>query len=273
MFCEIEGITYHVQRKGAGKPLVCLHGFAETQSTWHSLHLAGRQLILVDLIGHGESDKPYSRRYYRVPVMLTHLNKLLNQLAVRNYSLLGYSMGGRIALAYALAYARELESLILESASYGERGWLNRFKRRQSDAELAGNIREKGVGWFDEYWSGLSIFASQRKLPATVSQAIKARRLGNAPHALANTLLGSGQGTFPCLKDHISGLTMPVLYISGEYDEKYSAIGQEFNKLNPNIRHEIINGAGHNTHLEDGSAFSAVVTTFLSCTAITASGC
>ncbi len=263
MFCRIEGLTYHVQLRGAGKPLVCLHGFAENQSTWQSFQLADRQLILVDLIGHGESDKPQSGHYYRVPVMVTHLHKLLSQLAVRRYSLLGYSMGGRIALAYALAYARELESLILESASYGEWGWLNRLNRRKCDAELAGNIWEKGVDWFDEYWSGLSIFASQTKLPAAVSQAIRARRLGNAAHALANTLLGSGQGTFPCLKNRLGGLTMPVLYISGENDEKYKAIGREFNELNPAVRHVIIQGAGHNTHLENGPDFLSVVKTFL----------
>ncbi len=263
MFIEIENIKYHVQISGEGRPLVCLHGFSESISTWRSLQAEQYQLILIDLIGHGESDKPCSVKYYRVKVMLKHLNRLIAQSGLQKYSLLGYSMGGRLALAYALTYPREVDKLILESASYGECGWINRLQRRRSDAELARSIRRNGIAWFNEYWSDQPIFASQKKLPAPIADEISTSRLANAAHALANTLLGSGQGRFPCLKNQIAGLLMPVLYISGEYDEKYKQTGHEFEKLNPNIRHEIIKSVGHNTHLENYSAFNGVLKTFL----------
>ncbi|MFT8313050.1 MAG: 2-succinyl-6-hydroxy-2,4-cyclohexadiene-1-carboxylate synthase [Clostridium sp.] len=264
MIIEIENIKYHVQIKGKGKPIICLHGFSENLSTWSLLKLEGYQLILIDFIGHGKSDKPYSSKYYSLKIMIKHLNKLIYKLGLKKYSMLGYSMGGRITLAYAIAYPYEIDRLILESASYGEVGFINRFKRRRKDLNLAKSILTNGIEWFNEYWSNLSIFQSQRKLPNTIIDEIRKRRLSNITYALSNTLLCSGQGKFPCMKDHIGKLSMPLLYISGEYDKKYKQIGKDFEKSNSYTKHETIKGAGHNTHIENPNAFIEVLSKFLS---------
>lgn len=264
MFIEIENIKYHLQIEGEGKPIICLHGFSENLSTWNLFKLEGNQLILIDFIGHGKSDKPLSSKCYSLKVIIKHLNKLIYQLGLKKYSMLGYSMGGRIALAYAVAYPNEIDKLILESASYGECGSINRLRRRRSDLKLAKKIKENGIEWFNEYWSNLSVFESQRRLPKSIIDEIGKRRLLNVAHALSNTLLCTGQGKFPCLKNQIFNLSMPVLYISGEYDRKYEEIGNEFAKLNPNIKHKIIKGVGHNTHIEAPNDFIEVLSKFLS---------
>ena len=77
MFIEIENIKYHIEVRGEGKPIICLHGFSENLSTWKSIQLDGYQLILIDLIGHGQSDKPKQRKYYSLKVMIRHLNELI----------------------------------------------------------------------------------------------------------------------------------------------------------------------------------------------------
>ncbi len=263
MFIEIENIRYHIQIKGKGKPLICLHGFSENLSTWELLELEGYKLILIDFIGHGKSDKPYCRKHYSLEVIKKHLNKLIHQLGFNKYSMLGYSMGGRIALAYALAYSNEIDKLILESTSYGECGLINRLKRRKSDLSLAKNIRENGIEWFNEYWGNLRIFNSQRKLPKEIINDIRKRRLLNEAYVLSNTLMCTGQGKFPCLKNKIVNLSMPVLYISGEYDTKYKKVGNDFEELNLNVKHKTINGVGHNTHIEDANAFVEALSEFL----------
>ncbi|HBC94622.1 MAG TPA: 2-succinyl-6-hydroxy-2,4-cyclohexadiene-1-carboxylate synthase [Pelotomaculum sp.] len=263
MLIRINKMNYHLEIRGKGKPIICLHGFSENLSTWESIHLADHQMILIDLIGHGESEKPYSRQAYYWKVIIKDLNKLVLKLGIRKYSLLGYSMGGRIALAYALSYPQEIDKLILESASYGECGLIKRLKRRRNDLNLAKNIRRNGIEWFNRYWSGLDIFTTQALLPKAIIDQISARRLLNIPHALSNTLLGSGQGKFPCFKNQICKLSMPALYINGEYDLKYEHVGLEFKKLNSNIKHEIIKGVGHNTHIENPHAFIAVIKQFL----------
>lgn len=263
MIIEIENIKYHIQIKGEGEPIICLHGFSENLSTWELLELKGCKLILIDLIGHGKSDKPYGVKYYSLKVILKHLNKIIARLSLKKYSILGYSMGGRLALAYALVYPNEIDKLILESASYGEVGFLNRLKRRRSDLSLAKSIEENGIGWFNRYWGNLSIFESQKSLKIDIINEINERRLLNVAHGLSNTLKGTGQGTFPNLKREIVKLSMPILYLSGEYDKKYGKIGKEFEKLNSNVKHIRVNGCGHNTHIEAPKAFIKVLSEFL----------
>ncbi len=264
MFITIDNIRYSVIVRGTGQPILCLHGFSENLSTWEFIHPEHCQMILVDLIGHGNSEKPDILEPYTVPAIIGQLHKLMQYIGHQEYALLGYSMGGRMALAYSLAYPREVIRLILESTSYGECDALNRVKRRKGDVWLANAIRENGIEWFNRYWSGLDLFASQKYLPQAVRDKICERRLLNAPHALANILLGSGQGIYPCFKRQITNLSLPVLFINGEYDDNYLKIGREFEQLNACIRREIIRGAGHNTHIENPRVFNAVVNTWLS---------
>ena len=263
MFIEIENIKYNIEIKGEGKPIICLHGFSENLSTWEFLKLNGYQLILIDIIGHGKSDKPSHRKCYSLKVILKHLNKIISKLALKKYSMLGYSMGGRIALAYALTYPKEIHKLILESASYGEGGFLNRLKRGRNDLKLAKSIQKNGIEWFNQYWGDLRIFKSQRSLPRSVINEINKRRLANSTTALSNTLKGTGQGKFPCLKNQIVKLSIPILYISGEYDKKYQAVGRNFEKLNAKVKHIVINGCGHNTHIENPEEYMKVLSEFL----------
>ncbi|MDR0250897.1 MAG: 2-succinyl-6-hydroxy-2,4-cyclohexadiene-1-carboxylate synthase [Burkholderiales bacterium] len=259
MFLQTQSVTYRVKKRGVGKPLVCLHGFGEDMSTWDDLEVEGHQLILIDLIGHGQSSKPYAKRHYRTKTIVRHLKALLSRLGLKQYALLGYSMGGRIALAYALRYPDDVEHLILESASYGERNRKDRRERRQADANLAQNILRNGADWFEKHFSEMDIFKSQERLPPEAREKISARRRHNLPHALSNMLLASGQGVSPCLYHRLSELLMPVSCLSGEYDTKYTKIGSEFQKRNPKIAHRIIENAGHNTHIENRDRFQKVL--------------
>lgn len=262
MFVKINNIKYYLHIKGDGKPLICLHGFSEDLTTWDEIELEGYQLILIDLIGHGRSDKPISRKYYKVKMILDHLNKIIKYLGYDKYSILGYSMGGRIALAYALKYQDEVEKLVLESSSYGECGFINRFKRRINDFKLAKLIKKNDIEWFEQYWSNLKIFDTQRNLPKTTRDNIRERRLGNKTYVLANTLVESGQGKFPCLKYQLERLKMPVLYITGEYDTKYNLLAKDYIRFVFNIKHVILNDVGHNTHIESKD-FNKILNEFL----------
>ncbi|KAF1084230.1 Lipase 3 precursor [Sporotomaculum syntrophicum] len=263
MFITIDNIRYAVVTRGTGPPMLCLHGFAENFSTWDFIHLEHCQMVLVDLIGHGHSDKPESLAPYRVSAIIGQLHKLMQLLGHQKYALMGYSMGGRLALAYTLAYPQEITRLVLESSSYGECDTQNRARRRNHDVWLAKAILVNGIEWFNGYWSGLDLFTSQQNLPHNIRDKISERRLLNLPHALANTLLGNGQGNFPCLQEQITHLSVPVLYINGEYDDKYRNIGAEFAQLNPGIRRETIRDAGHNNHIEKPHLFNEVVNNWL----------
>ena len=91
-----------------------------------------------------------------------------------------------------------------------------------------------------------------------MQQQIQRRRLLNSPHALAFTLEGSGQGSMPHVGHRLSELTMPVCYISGELDTKYTAIGaQYFGDV-----HRIVPQVGHNVHVEAPEAYGQILEQF-----------
>lgn len=262
MIVNIDTIKYHINIKGKGFPVVCLHGFSEDETTWDDLEMPNYCLIKIDIIGHGKTDKPKKVEYYYTDCVLEHLNKIVKKLGVNKFILLGYSMGGRIALAYTLRYPIKVSALILESTSYGEEGQ-KRLIRRKSDEELAEMILTKGISWFQKYWSSLDIFDSQKNLSDGVKNKIKIRRLQNDETALSNTLLGSGQGVFPYLKKEIINLSIPILYICGELDKKYTFIGKEFKMLNSNVQYYKAMNTGHNVHLEKPREFQNILKKFL----------
>ena len=250
---------YGVTVVGDGKPLVCVHGLSESGTTWDGIHVDGYRMIRIDLIGHGTSSRPTEGEAYTMSQMLLDIHRIVYALAGESYALLGYSMGARIALLYALQYPLEVTKLILESGSVGIEGTVERSERREADVALGKRIREQTIEWFAETWAKLDIFKSQYTLPKAVQNRIQHRRLQNSPHALAFTLEGSGQGVMPYVGHRLQELTMPICYISGELDTKYTEIGKQyFARV-----HHVVLGAGHNVHVEKPCQYMCIVKEFL----------
>ena len=118
----INEIAYDVTVTGDGPALVLLHGFAGAAENWAELIpflSAYFQIIAIDIIGHGSSDRPSDSARYRMDYAARDIVDLFAILTNDPVHLLGYSMGGRLALYLAVHYPRHLRSLILESASPG----------------------------------------------------------------------------------------------------------------------------------------------------------
>jgi 2-succinyl-6-hydroxy-2,4-cyclohexadiene-1-carboxylate synthase len=172
-------------------------------------------------------------------------------------------MGGRLALYLAVTYPHLINKLILESASPGLAEPAARAARVHSDEALADQIERDGIGAFVEYWARIPLFASQQRLPVALRQRLRDQRLQNRPHGLANSLRGMGTGVQPSLWDRLSALTVPVLLLTGEDDDKFDAIAQQMATRLPNARHQTIPQAGHTIHLEQPEAYWATVGAFL----------
>ncbi len=107
------------------------------------------------------------------------------------------------------------------------------------------------------------IFESQKQLSDGVEELIYLRRSNNSTYALACTLRGSGQGVMPYVGDKLEKFSVEGLYVSGALDTKYTTIGRDiFGKL-PNFKHVIVEGAGHNVHIEKPQVFEQAVLDFL----------
>lgn len=266
VYINIDNVSYHVALRGEGMPLICLHGFAEAGDTWDKLTIPGFRLYCVDFLGHGVSDRSNDPVMYQLDTVLRHLYTLIHTLVGREpYGILGYSMGGRIALQYAAMYEPErLLFLLLESASPGIEDMKARQERAKADETLAHKIENHSIEWFEAMWSQLPIFETQKLISPAVQQTIKDRRLSNTPEVLAHTLRGTGQGQTVYVGHAISELPIEILYVSGELDTKYTDIGQTIFGVCENVSHVIVPNVGHNVHVEAPQAFNEIVNLFLS---------
>ncbi len=249
----------------AGRILFCLHGFTGSSDDWtEAANLFSPQLKVyaVDLIGHGKSDSPSDINLYRQDSIVQQLNELFSLHAGEKFYLLGYSMGGRIALSYAVKYPHRLEGLILESSSAGIKDMRQREARKIQDQQLADFILNHSLDEFADYWMNLDLFNTQRRFSDERLELIRKAKLKNSKTGLSNSLIGFGTGVMNPLYDYLNKITVKTLLITGELDSKFTAINSEMVKYFPDVIHKVINNAGHNTHLEESKRFTEVVREF-----------
>ncbi len=260
------GVNYAISRQGEGQPLLLLHGFTGDHSAWQTVSPALREknlLVMLDLPGHGGSDSPACATAWSMSSVAADLVGLLDALELPQVHLLGYSLGGRLALYLALHYPRRCASLTLESASPGIANQKERMARQQSDKHLAEQIEARGISWFVEYWQALPMWASQANLPAEVLAAQRKQRLRCHPAGLAGSLRGLGTGAQPSLWESLPGMQMPTLLIVGALDSKFRRINAAMSDAIPDARLAIIPGAGHNAHLEKPRQFAGLLAAHL----------
>lgn len=262
----IDGLCYHVTEWGTGKPLLLLHGFTGSGTTW--LPFSGQfgeqyRVLAVDLPGHGRTDAPLDIARYRMERVAADLVHLLIERQATPACWLGYSMGGRLALYAAARLPEHVRALVLESASPGLATEAEREARRAQDEELARRIKVEGMAAFVDYWERLPLFASQSRLSPDRLAEQKAGRLRNSVKGLAGSLRGMGTGSQPSLWDSLAGLTLPGLLLAGELDEKFAAINQRMSEMWAIAELAIVPEAGHAIHLERPELFAALVTGFL----------
>lgn len=268
MYIVINGIRYHVEICGDGLvPLVLLHGFTGDSTTWANFHECWGQytkLIIPDIIGHGKTDSPDRVSRYQIEAAAFDLKGILDQIGVKQIDLLGYSMGGRLALSFALLFPERVRKLILESSSPGLATEDERQQRRMKDAELAKFINEQGLKAFVKYWEGIPLFSTMKCLPSKTQKKIREQRLNNSPTGLANSLLGMGTGSQPSWWGKLRELTCEVLLVTGAEDRKFCDIAKRMMKELKNSSWIVIKGTGHAIHVEEPEKFGTIVSDFLS---------
>ncbi|HWF36851.1 MAG TPA: 2-succinyl-6-hydroxy-2,4-cyclohexadiene-1-carboxylate synthase, partial [Solirubrobacteraceae bacterium] len=224
--------------------VLMLHGFTNTGASWAPVIAAlgeRYRALAPDLRGHGTASQAR-------PVTLEAVIGDLTSLApARGVTLVGYSQGGRIALHAALALSERVERLVLIGASPGIADPAERAARRAADEALAGEIEGESIEAFATRWAATPVLAGQ---PDEVRAAAHADRLRSTPAGLAAALRGLGTGALPSLWGRLDELTMPVILIAGERDEKFGAIGEQMAAKIPRAELVVVPGVGHAVHLE-----------------------
>ena len=241
--------------------VLALHGFTGRGSDFAVLQpWVPATLVAPDLVGHGPGPWPEDD----APWTLAGEARRIAELASGHQAVLGYSMGGRLALQLAIDHPRCLSALILIGATAGIQNAESRAIRAEADAQRAVHLSQVGVPRFLETWAQHPVIRSQRSIPPDVRKTLRSARIESTAAGLARSLIGMGTGAMDDLWNHLPQLTLPVLLITGELDEKFSRVAREMAALMPQARHVRVRGAGHCTHLERPQETGAIIGQFLS---------
>lgn len=246
------------------REILFLHGFSQsTRCMGPLVELLGRnddeddgqalalRITALDLPGHGDSGEVVADDLWAVADLVA--------ISSAPATLVGYSMGGRVALHVALTHPQQVRGLVLIGATAGIEDAVERQARRQRDNELAAHLETVGVEQFTDEWLRQELF---RDLPAWAR--FTAERHANRVEGLARSLRNCGTGTMEPLWSRLATITAPVLVLAGARDGRFCALGARLAAaIGPNAGFRTVPAAGHAAHLEQPAATAALITDFL----------
>ncbi len=250
-------LLYHIAWQGKGPSLLLLHGFTGHMGTLGDLTslLADHFRILgVDLPGHGQAI-PVPGQQVTFMDVIKDLHTLLAEVSPAGIHCVGYSMGGRIGLALACQPTTPLHSLSAIGASPGLALARERAVRQLWDLDLMAFMQHTPPVVFQHYWQRLPLFGSAAH-PVTAPTPQQQRGWSRA-------LAFLGTGFQPSFWSELPHATIPMQFIAGQQDGKYTDIATRMCDLVPNGTQSLIPDAGHRVHLEAPHAVALQITRFI----------
>ena len=244
-------ILHAVYRPGTqpGRPsIVWLHGFLGSHQEWEPLSSAFQAWpqLLIDLPGHGGSA---DIRVEDFAALDNLLSSTLDHYDIHHYWLVGYSLGGRVAMYHATrGQASGLQGMVVEGSHPGLSDETGRKARQQGDADWARRFRDEDLTGVLNDWYQQPVFNT---LSLSQRKALVLSRSQNSSEGLATMLCATSLSRQPDLLPELKQLAVPFYYLCGERDAKFSALATCLG-LNP----KFIPEAGHNAHRDAPAVFS-----------------
>jgi pimeloyl-ACP methyl ester carboxylesterase len=250
----------HSKIIGVGKPLVILHGFLGSGDNWKTLGNKfaedGFQVHLVDQRNHGKS---FHSDDWSYEIMVADLKAYCDHFKLESIDLLGHSMGGKAAMAFAITFPEMLNKLII--ADIGPKAYpshhqgilkalgsldFNALKTRgEADAILGDYIKDLGTRQFllkNLYWE------SKGKLGLRINLAVLTEKISEVGRALGKDAVYKGESLF--VRGELSG-----------YIELLDEMG--IKRQFPKAKIATVKKAGHWLHAENPIVFYDIVINFL----------
>ena len=257
-FADVNGTRLFYEIAGAGPPLTLIHGFSLDTRMWDDQYAALTQryrVLRYDARGFGRSAVPGTARYAHVE----DLRALLGYLEIERTALIGFSLGGGIAISFALAYPAAVDTLIVASCL---------LPGRRLSAELGAAFgaiwsagRALGVAVARERWLQHPLFASILEQPEPGARLIQ----------MVSDYSGwewSNQDPQihpePPPAERLADIRAPTLAIFGARDlPDFHAIAGLIERDVPGARRVVLAGAGHMVNMEAPDRFNQLVIEFL----------
>ena len=247
-----------------GTPLVCLHGFVGCGFDFSIVADALKiesPLLAPNFPDYtatpSTSDDPWAST-------LDNLHSFIQeQVGDRKCILIGYSMGGRIALQYALKLQDRLNGLVLVGATPGIEDSQNRLKRLADHNERSTKLITQPIGSFLKEWLNQPVLKSQETIPEPYQTNMLEARHSMRPKSLAYYLEALGTGSMPSAWECLVKIKLPTLLITGEEDLKFAAIAEKMQRLISDCDHNVIKQAGHAACFEQPTEFASCIKRFI----------
>jgi 2-succinyl-6-hydroxy-2,4-cyclohexadiene-1-carboxylate synthase len=247
------------------KPVVIFfHGFMGSGLDWEDvIKILSQEFycIAVDLPGHGKTVVHGPITNYSMESFTTYFAIFVKKWGLNPAVLVGYSMGGRLALFLSVYFKNLWSAAILESATPGLRKEKQRIERRTKDNQLAKKFEKVKLDEFMKEWYQQSLFKTIKNSDSFDS--LFKRRLNNHPDELVKSLKMMGVGVQPSLWNACSSINMPILLLAGEFDRKFCNIIRDMKNINSDFEIKIIENAGHNVHVEQPNVYIQLIYNFL----------
>jgi pimeloyl-ACP methyl ester carboxylesterase len=267
-------VSYQEAGPASGEPVVLLHGLASDSDTWDraapALAERGLRVLAVDLIGHGQSDKP--RGTYLLDDFALSLAAFLDAVDVPAATLCGHSLGGAIAVHFGARYPERMRRLVLVSAGGLGREvhpMLRAAALPVAPAVLRLALHPRLVAWY----ARPRLHRTLRLTPDNVANLRRARRALGADDgrdaffaALRGVIEPGGQrGSFiemRTLAEHV-----PTMLVWNEKDPVIPVShAHAAHEHLPGSRLVVFPGGGHEPHRRDADRFADVVAEFVAST-------
>ncbi len=234
--------------------VVALHGFLGDPGVWEEVRgrVEEARWVCPWLPGHGPAPSACSGAFE--PAVDAWLDDVVGEGDV----LVGYSMGARLALSYALRHPGRVRRAVLLSATPGLAEEAARAARRDEDAGRAEALLARGVEAFVDGWEAMPLWDTQGRLGAEVRTRHRARRRGHTAEGLAAALRVLGTGSMPSYGAALREPgAVPTRWLAGAEDTKFVSLAEGLRCVVESV--EVVPGAGHDLVLEAPEAVAGAV--------------
>ncbi|WP_261147155.1 2-succinyl-6-hydroxy-2,4-cyclohexadiene-1-carboxylate synthase [Serratia proteamaculans] len=248
--------TKVLQQGEADRPwLIWLHGLLGNNNEWRVI--ASRcpewPSLAIDLPGHGDSVAVVCTSFDDISAQIS---AILQMHGIERYWLVGYSLGGRIAMYHAChGETRGLQGVIIEGGNPGLADTALREQRLAHDVAWAERFRCEPLAEVLADWYQQPVFAN---LSAVHRDALIGARSDNSGAAVANMLEATSLGRQPSLALQLQQLPVPLVVLCGADDHKFQQLTRD-----AGLPLRIVPQAGHNSHLANPQDFAAELRNFL----------
>ncbi len=261
----IDGTRVHVDARGAGFPLLLLHGFGASTLLWEPVlpELArSRRAVAIDLHGFGWTERPQEPAAYTLEGQERMVLGVADQLGFDRFDLAGHSYGGAIALFIASRHPERVRSLVLVDNAMPEYAALRRAKKYGNRGLARIFVRTVGLRTARVRYGLEESYADDRKVTDELVRNYLVRlRVEGVEDAFYGLTAPNGE---PPVELDLATIRQPTLVVWGEDDELIRASDARASAARlPNGRFVALEGCGHLPTSECPDEFVAAVMPFL----------